>query len=184
MKILAFAGMPFSGKSVAVELVKQQKIAVVRMGDMVWEETKRQGRPLDDKNVGDVANTMRTKQGMDIWAQRTVNAIKAMKPTNMMVIDGIRNREEIAYFKKTLGSDFIVIAIDATDEIRHQRGLARGRADDSKNLKDIQKRDERETRWGLREVIKSADMVIENNNGLEEFQTQIKNVFQKILGKR
>jgi len=72
MKIIAFTGMPASGKSEAVQLAKDKGIPVIRMGDMVWEETKRQGKPLDDKNVGDVAHSMREKNGMDIWAKRTV----------------------------------------------------------------------------------------------------------------
>jgi dephospho-CoA kinase len=77
-----------------------------------------------------------------------------------------------------------VIAVDATDEIRQKRGLSRGRADDSGNLKSIQERDERETRWGLRKVITSADIIIKNNNGLDEFQAEIKDVLKKILRKR
>ena len=46
MKIIAFAGMPFSGKSEAVRIAKDYKIPVIRMGDMIWEETKKQGAGL------------------------------------------------------------------------------------------------------------------------------------------
>ncbi|MEM0467379.1 MAG: AAA family ATPase [Candidatus Thermoplasmatota archaeon] len=184
MKIIAFAGMPFSGKSVAVDFARQQNIPVVRMGDLVWEETRRQGRPLDDRNVGDVANSMRKKYGMDIWAQKTVECMKTLPSSNIYVIDGIRNKEEIIYFKKHLGSDFLLIAIIASDEIRHQRGLMRGRRDDSGTLKAMLERDKREIGWGLPEVLRSADIRIENNSSLEEFQEQIKKFFQSILEKR
>ena len=103
MKILAFTGMPCSGKSVAVQIAKQHHIPVIRMGDAVWEETKKQGLPLNDTHVGAIANDMRSKFGKDIWAKKTVEKITAMKKTDSLVIDGIRNSEEIDYFKKHLG---------------------------------------------------------------------------------
>jgi dephospho-CoA kinase len=118
MKIIAFTGMPASGKSEAVQLAKDKGIPVIRMGDMVWEETKRQGKPLDDKNVGEIAHSMREKHGMNIWAKRTVEKIHSLKKSPLLVIDGVRNMEEIEYFKKELGMDFLVIAIDAPDELR------------------------------------------------------------------
>jgi len=180
MKIIAFTGMPASGKSEAVQLAKDKGIPVVRMGDLVWEETKRQGKKLDDKNVGDVANTMRKKHGMDIWARRTVEKIHVLKKTPMAVIDGVRNMEEIDYFKQTLGPDFLVVAIDAPDEVRRKRAVARGRTDDSKDLKDLEERDKREIRWGLQKVIADADIVIPNSGSLDEFKKRVATVLQRL----
>ena len=51
MKIIAFAGMPCSGKSEAVQIAKEMNIIVIRMGDMVWEEVKKRGLTLDEKVV-------------------------------------------------------------------------------------------------------------------------------------
>jgi dephospho-CoA kinase len=180
MKIIAFTGMPASGKSEAVQLAKDKGIPVIRMGDMVWEETKRQGKPLDDKNVGDVAHSMREKNGMDIWAKRTVEKIHSLKKSPLLVIDGVRNMEEIEYFKKELGRDFLVIAIDAPDELRRKRAISRGRTDDSQNLKDLEERDKREIRWGLQKVIANADIGIPNNGSLEDFKKQVLIVFKKL----
>jgi dephospho-CoA kinase len=180
MKIIAFTGMPASGKSEAVQLVKDKGIPVIRMGDMVWEETKRQGKPLDDKNVGDVAHSMREKNGMDIWAKRTVEKIRSLKKSPLLVIDGVRNMEEIEYFKIELGMDFLVIAIDAPEELRRKRAISRGRTDDSKNPNDLEERDKREIRWGLQKVIANADIVIPNNGSLEDFKKQVLTVFKKL----
>ena len=173
MKIIAFTGMPASGKSEAVQLAKDKGIPVIRMGNLVWEETKRQGKQLNDKDVGSVATSMRKEQGMDIWARRTVEKIQSLKTSSLLVIDGVRNREEIEYFKKQLGSDFLIVAIDAPDELRRKRAIARGRTDDSKNLKDLEERDQREIRWGLQKVIAEADIVIPNKSTLKEFKKQV-----------
>jgi dephospho-CoA kinase len=180
MKIIAFTGMPASGKSEAVQLTRDKGIPVVRMGDLVWEETQRQGRLLDDKNVGDVASTMRKSHGMDIWARRTVEKIRSLRKTSLLVIDGVRNMEEIDYFKKELGRDFLVVAIHASDELRRKRAVSRGRTDDSKNLKDLEERDKREIRWGLQKVIADADIVILNNGTLNDLKKQVTTLFKKL----
>jgi dephospho-CoA kinase len=180
MKIIAFTGMPASGKSEAVQLAKDKGIPVVRMGDLVWEETKRQGKPLNDKNVGSVASNMRKEQGMDVWAKRTVEKIHSLKKSPHLVIDGVRNMEEIEYFKKELGLDFFVVAINAPDELRRKRAIARGRTDDSTDLKDLQERDKREIRWGLQKVIADADIIIQNNGSLEQLKKQVLSVLNDL----
>jgi len=180
MKVIAFTGMPASGKSEAVQLVKAKGIPVVRMGDLVWEETKRQGKPLDDKNVGSVASSMREKYGMDIRAKRTVEKINSLENPPLIVIDGVRTMEEIDFFKQELGMEVLVVAIDASDKVRRQRALARGRTDDSKDLKDLEERDKREIRWGLQKVIADADIVIPNNGDLKTFQKLVSTVLKKL----
>jgi len=178
MKIVAFAGMPFSGKSEAVQIARNRGILVIRMGDLVWEETKRQGKKLDDKNVGEVANNMRIKFGKDIWAKRTIDRLRSSDLKDIIVIDGIRNNEEIEVFKKELGNDFILVAITASDEVRMKRAMNRGREDDSKNLSDIKERDKRELGWGLGSVIASAEIVISNDGALKEFRNKVKKILE------
>ena len=179
MKILAFAGMPFSGKSEAVKIAKELKIPVVRMGDMVWEETKKQGLEINDSNVGKIANNMRKEHGMDIWAKRTLEHIRKLEKTELLVIDGVRNIQEIKTFEKELGNNFVLVAIDVSDEIRHKRAMSRGREDDSKDLQLIKERDKREKSWGLDKLIKSADIIIKNEGSLENLQKNIKDIFGK-----
>jgi len=180
MKIIAFTGMPASGKSEAVQLAKDKGIPIVRMGDLVWEETKRQGKPLDDKNVGEIANNMREKHGADIWAKKTVEKIHSLNKSSLLVIDGVRSMEEIEYFKKELGMNFLIIAINAPNKLRRKRATARGRTDDSKDLKDLEERDKREIRWGLQKVIADADIVILNSGSLDHFKKQVLTVFNKL----
>ena len=180
MKILAFTGMPCSGKTEAVQIAKDMKISVIRMGDAVWEETKNQGLELNDKNVGTVANKMRETHGKDIWARRIVEKIKTFDDRSILVIDGIRNTEEIDVFKKRLGKDFVVIAIEASTETRRNRALGRSRQDDSKDIKDLEERDKRELGWGLDVVIASADIIISNEGNIDEFKKEIKKLLSEI----
>jgi dephospho-CoA kinase len=181
MKIIAFTGMPCSGKSEAVQIAKKMGINVFRMGDMVWEEVKNRGLPLDDEHVGSIADQMRKKFGRDIWAKRTLEKISSLDKLDYIIIDGIRNIEEIETFKKNLGKDFLVVAIVASDDTRQKRFLKRGREDDSKDIKDIKERDKRELSWGLGDVIASADIIISNEKSLDNLRKEIKKIIDKNL---
>ncbi|MEM0493139.1 MAG: AAA family ATPase [Candidatus Thermoplasmatota archaeon] len=183
MKIIAFTGMPGSGKSEAVAVARSMGIPVVRMGDAVWEETRIRGLELNDKNVGKVAQEMRESHGKDIWAQRTIAKIRAHPPSDCIIIDGVRSIEEVDTFKTALGSDFILIAINTSDETRMKRVLKRRRADDNINAKDIKERDERELGWGLGKVLSVADIIVDNENDLSEFQDRIRRMLQGFIKK-
>jgi dephospho-CoA kinase len=180
MKIIAFTGMPFSGKSEAVKIAKEQHIPVIRMGDMIWEETKRQGLEINDLNVGKTANDMRKTHGMNIWAKRTYEKVREIKDADVIVIDGVRNIEEVEFFKENLGKDFVLVAVKVSDDLRHKRALSRGREDDSMDLGLIKERDKREIGWGLAKVIDSADITILNESSIKDFCEKIKEVFEDL----
>ena len=134
MEIIAFAGMPFSGKTEAVKIAKEMEIPVIRMGDIVWQEVKNRNLKINDKNVGFIANEMRKKHGKNIWAKKTIDKIKDIKNTKYLVIDGIRNLEEVETFKKELKGDFILIGVEVSDKTRYKRAMKRNREDDSVDL--------------------------------------------------
>lgn len=181
MKVIAFSGMPFSGKSEAVKIAKDLKIPVVRMGDLVWEEVQRRELRINDENVGFVANEMREKNGADIWARKTVEKVESFDQCSLVIIDGVRNADEMKTFQDELGQDFVLIAVDVKDDIRHERALLRNRADDSNDLDKIKKRDMREKSWGIENVMNKADVTISNNNDLIEFQKKVRKLLLKLI---
>lgn len=180
MKIIAFTGMPCSGKTEAVQIAKEMGIPVTRMGDAVWEEVENRGLELNNENVGTVAGQMRERHGKDIWAQRVLEKIKSIEKIESIVIDGIRNVEEIDTFKKELGKDFVIIAITASDKTRHKRILNRGRQDDSTNIQDLEERDRRELQWGLGTAIASADIMVSNERSIDEFRDEIRKILDAV----
>jgi len=183
MKIIAFTGMPFSGKTEAINVVKKMNIPIIRMGDIVWEEVESKGLELNENNVGYVANEMRKKKGKEIWAKKTIKKIKSKNLIDTIIIDGVRSLEEVKYFKKILGDNFILISIDASDRLRYKRALMRNRKDDSKSIKSIIERDQREINWGLKSLIKSADISILNDSSKIELHKKIKKIIEKFTKK-
>ena len=173
MAVIAFTGLPGCGKSEAVQVAEKQGIKVVRMGDKVREMTHLKGLELSDKNLGMIADEMRRKQGMDIWAKKCLSDIK----NDLVVIDGIRNIEEVELFRKHL-KNFILVAVHASPHMRHERLIRRGRSDDSFIVEKLKKRDQRELRWGLGNVVAMADIIVTNEGTLEAFREKIKKIIE------
>ncbi len=173
MKVIAFTGLPGSGKSEAVNVAKEMGIKVVRMGDEIRKEARKMGLELNDKNLGKIADEMRREHGMDIWARRCLPEIK----NDMVIIDGIRNIEEVELFRQHI-KNFILIAIHASPNTRYERMMKRGREDDSLSEEDLKERDERELRWGIGNVVAMADIVVVNEGSLDEFKEKIKKILE------
>ena len=179
MKLIAFVGMPASGKSEAAAIAKKLGIPVVNMGDVVREETAKRGLPPTDENIGGTGTSLRREKGMDIIAKRCVPKIHLIK-TPVIVVDGTRNINEIEYFKKEFGNDFMLIAIHTPFEMRFERVRKRARSDDMNCTEELKRRDEREKGWGLDKAIEKADITIDNTETIEKFQKQIELLLGKI----
>ncbi|MCZ7393104.1 MAG: dephospho-CoA kinase [Candidatus Methanoperedens sp.] len=178
MKLIAFVGMPASGKSEAAAIARSLNIPVINMGDVVREETAKRGLPPTDENIGGTGTALRREEGLDAVAKRCVPRI----PLNsrVAVVDGIRNIEEVNYFKKTFGDDFKLIAIHTPFELRFERVKRRSRSDDMSSMEELKRRDEREKGWGLYSAIETADVTIENTGTIEKFRKQMEQLLRDL----
>ena len=175
-KAIAFTGMPGAGKSEAVRVAEELDIKIIRMGDEVREEAARRGMEPTDENLGGIADSMRKLHGKDIWAKKCLDKIGKEK---IVVIDGIRNIEEVERFKKEI-DEFILIAIHASPSTRYERIRNRGRSDDAEDIEKMKERERRELSWGLGEVIAMADIVVINEGKLQEFRKRIKELLLSV----
>ncbi|MHA1672960.1 MAG: AAA family ATPase [Promethearchaeota archaeon] len=177
--ILGIVGMPGAGKSLAISIAKQYAPVVV-MGDVIREETLRQKLDINSHNLGKIAQSLRELNGPDIIANRCIQKIqKSLAPT--VLVDGIRSMHEISVFQTHF--TVIIIAIVVPDEIRIQRLLDRKRADDSADMADILARDSREIRFGLKQVIETAQYSIDNSGSQKELEEQSQQLFSQLIKK-
>ncbi len=181
MKVIAFVGYPLSGKSTAAQVAREIGIPVIVMGDIVREEAARRGLELTDENLGRIASELREKEGMDAIARRCIPKIREeAKKSGVVVVDGIRGIAEIERFKKAFGDDFILIAIESPLEVRFERARVRKRSDDVEKLEDLEERDRREEKWGMREAMEIADFTVENTGDYEDFVDKIRQILLKL----
>jgi len=181
MKIIAFVGLPLSGKSTAAKVAEELGIPVVVMGDIVREEVRRRGLELTDENAGKIATELREKEGMDAIAKRCIPIIREKaKEKGIVVVDGIRGIAEVERFKKEFGDDFILINIESPIELRFERALKRKRDDDIKTIEELKKRDERELSWNMGEAMKVANFTIENTSDIQTFVDKIRDLLNQL----
>ena len=171
-KILAFVGMPASGKSEASSVLKNHGITVINMGDVIREEVVRRGLESTDANTGGVGTDLRENEGKDAVAIRCIPKIRDAAD-DFIAIDGVRSVAEVDCFKQEFGDDFTLVSIDSPLEIRFERVIARKRSDDMKDISGLKVRDDRELGWGMGEAMEIADVVITNNDTLEDFRKKI-----------
>ncbi len=182
MRVVAFTGMPGAGKTEAVAVAKARGFPVIRMGEFVWDETKRRGPELVDANVGRVATEMRSTNGPDYWARVTCDhVLRAFASQPLVVVDGVRNYEEVETFRKRLGERFELVAIDATRDVRVERLIRRRRTDDPDAKDEILGRDERELGWGIATSIQKADHRVVNEGDLVVFRRSVSELFDRLV---
>lgn len=177
--IIAFVGLPLSGKSTAARVAENIDFPVVVMGDIIRDEVVRQGLELNDSNAGKVATELREKEGMDAIARRCVPLIRA-REESVIIIDGIRSDSEVEHFKQEFGQNFILINIQAERDERFDRSVKRERGDDIATIEELKSRDERELSWSMEKAIQRADLTIENNSTLNKFNEKIEEVLKKV----
>lgn len=183
MKIIAFVGMPASGKSEAARIAAEMGIPVINMGDVIRKEVLRLGLEPNDSNTGMVATQLRKCEGMDAVAIRCISQIKDTG-SDLVVVDGVRGIAEVECFRQELGEGFVLISIYAPIEIRFSRVQKRGRSDDMNTIEGLSNRDERELGWGMGEAIEASNIEIENNSTLETFKRNVIEVLSNYFRKK
>ncbi|MFP3909726.1 MAG: AAA family ATPase [Archaeoglobaceae archaeon] len=177
--IIAFVGLPLSGKSTAARVAQNLGFPVVVMGDIIRDEVLHRGLELTDHNAGKIATELREKEGMDAIARRCVPLIKARRES-VIVIDGIRSDSEVEHFKQEFGQNFILINIQAERDERFDRSVRRERGDDIVTIEELKSRDQRELSWSMQKAIERSDLTIENNSTLDKFNEKVEEVLKRV----
>ena len=171
--VIAVSGLPAAGKGEFAAILASQGIPVRSMGDMVRAEVKSLGVAEAPHIFGEVAAQMRAEYGEDVLAQRLTSAVDELLLENPIVlIEGLRGTAERKVFEKHWAKDFVVVAVTASKELRFQRVVSRARSEDG-DLSDLERRDARETGWGLDVIIAEADQTFANESELEELETSV-----------
>lgn len=121
MKVIAFAGMPGAGKSVASGVARGLGITVLRLGDLTDEELKKQGLGRNEANERRVREGLRKEHGMDVYAKRVTEKADKHANERVVVLDGVRSYDEYKFLKGKYEDSFVLASILAAPKTRHQR---------------------------------------------------------------
>lgn len=178
-RIIAITGMPGSGKSTATDILKKEGFKFAGMGDAVRKEMLEKGIGINNVSLRRYA----LKIGK-ISKYYVLNLVKKdidniFKEKDVVILDGVRRLAEIEKLKKD-GYNTISIGIIADKQLRYERMLKRGNSSDMKNFEEFEWREEQELKFGIAEVISTADYYLINNSGLDEFTSNLHALFDKI----
>jgi dephospho-CoA kinase len=175
--LIGIVGLPASGKSTAIEAVKDLGTIII-MGDVIREETKKRSLEPTPINIGKIAKKLREEFGKGIIAQRCLEKIQDLDD-KVILIDGIRSEEEVELFRDHY--TLYIIAIICSNSERFDRIRSRGRSDDTIDMDQIKERDMRELEFGIGNVIEHANYTIPNTANIESLIKRVRNLVRGLL---
>jgi len=120
--ILAIVGMTGAGKSELSGHLASLGFPTIRFGQVVVDEIARRGWELNPKNERTVREEIRSTDGMDVCARRSLPAIrKAMAESPLVVIDGLYSWGEYKTLRTVLGEDLILLLVYTSRRTRYHR---------------------------------------------------------------
>src|SRR5918994_2921907 len=178
--IVCLTGMPGAGKSSIASFLKEKGFEVVTMGDVVREETERQGLEPTDINLGKMMLKLRQDLGPGAVGYIVLQKLARDGSSSNVVIDGIRSIAEVEVLKKV--GHVKLLAIHASQDTRFKHLKERARADAPSSGNEFAGRDKRELSVGVSEAIALANEMISNNDlTLEQLKLCAYNVVKEWL---
>jgi dephospho-CoA kinase len=176
--VVGLAGMPGAGKSLVVKTAQQEGYAVVIMGDVIREETRKRGLELNPKNMGEVMLELRKAGGNTIIAEKCIPKIKKTR-NKKVIVDGLRSLYEVDAFK-ALFPKFTLLAVHASPETRFKRLYRRRRSDDPDGWELFRERDMRELSVGLGNTIAMAEHLIINEKNRGYAEAKVREILRRV----
>lgn len=180
--IIGVVGPIASGKSMLSDTLVKRGFVKLSFSAEVREDAAQRGLPIKRKELQDLGNEMRLKEGRDYWAKKVIERIK---PGNNYVIEGIRNPAEVDALRKL--ENFVLIAVSAPIEKRFQWIMMRGKDSDPASLDGVKEIDARDRGEGEEmhgqqsaKCAEMADFYLTNDKEKEHFEKKVDKFLKKL----
>ena len=180
MIIIGIAGHPSSGKDTAAEYIASKGFTHISCGDILREEMRQRGLPMDRPSIRAFAIKERQKRGafypVDIVCQRI---------NSNTVVTGFRNLAEVDFIKDRFKEHFKLLALQAPLHARYERTLTRDRTGDNISFEEFKIQEEAEKNNNpesheVDNVLASAHYIIENSGIRPELYRKLDVVLERM----
>ncbi len=171
--ILGFTGLIASGKGTAAKyLVEKHSAVSFRFSTILRDLLDRLYMPQSRDNMVNISKVLREEFGQDLLSKVMIKDIE-QADANIVVIDGMRRPADIQDLKDLPGLKVVAIEVDA--KTRHARLNKRSENpdDQTKTWEQFLKDHEKETEITIPDLMKQADVTVDNNGSLEDFYKQL-----------
>jgi dephospho-CoA kinase len=123
VKILAFVGLPGSGKSTAVDYVCKKGYPKVYFGGIMYDEMKKEGIEITPESQQKFREEWREREGKDVIVRRAIEQVRGLIAAGQrhILLDGVYSWTEYKILKREFPGEMTVVAIVAPKHIRHHR---------------------------------------------------------------
>jgi len=184
-QVIGVVGPIASGKGVLIKILQEKGYIVLSLSDVVRERTKEWGLEMTRENLQNVGDKLRKNFGSAFLAE-SIAPYLHRKPNEKFVVDGIRNPAEVKFLKKEFNAYIIGITASATK--RFELMQKRGKDYDPKTWEEFSKAEERDRGIGqalfgqqVEACLKLADVILDNNGTLEDFENNVPYFLEKNL---
>lgn len=151
--------------------------------DVLRQEMKKEGIPLERYNIIAFANDLRREHGLGVISQRILGR---MEDGRHYVIGNIRNPGEVEVLRNS-GEEFVLVHIDAPLETRFERAKQRNREQDPRTLEEFRTLDAIDRGIGQEShgqqheaVFELADRKIVNDDSFESLREKAELLVQEL----
>lgn len=181
IKIVAFVGLPGSGKSTAVQYISEKQIPKVYFGSIVLEAVSDAGLDINPKNEQYIREKLRADEGDDVIINRIIEQIQNLINAGQkrIIADGLLTWEEYKILKKAFPRELTVIAVVAPKRTRHRRLIER-------QLRPMTEQEAIKNDWSVIESLQRggpiamADSYIINDGSIEELYSEVESTLEQI----
>lgn len=177
LRIIGITGPFGSGKTTASLFFRKKGYKIISLSSFLEEEALKRNLKLTRKNLQDLGNELREKNGPGILMEK---ALEGMKYN--VVIDGIRNMAEVERLKKEEGAILLAVVADRKIRFNRLKKLKRREKLTENIFEQLDLRDlgvhEKITGLQTAFCISLADAYIDSNNSMEEFEKDLEQFLQ------
>lgn len=139
--------------------------------------------PLTRDNFIKLALVLKEGFGSSVVIDSLIQDIESKSQSNLVIADGIRMHDDVRPFQAKYGANFQLIYVTANMKLRYERTKLRKEKDgeDKMTWQGFIAEEARLTEVAIHEVGLQADYTINNDDGPQELEAQIKEVMTKIL---
>lgn len=204
LRFIGVTGLPGAGKGAFIDLLQprlaEQGIEVRRysLSDVLREEARSRGLEVERPVLRRIANELRREEGSGVLSlmvvrqvRRELTKISAGTPL-VVIVDAIRNPEEVSALRQALGEKFVLVAVEAPLELLVERIAARARYDEPDEFvgrKEAARqmilgesgKDEPAHGHNIARCVAMADWQVDNSQSIDELAAQIDQLLEEIL---
>ncbi len=183
--VLGLTGSLAAGKGVVSDFFKDKGFTYYSLSNELRELAKSFDIEITRENLQNLGNKYRDERGNSFLAELVAEKIR--KNNFNSIVDGIRNPGEVEYLRLNL-YNFILISVDAPNDIRFERMIQRNRESDPKIWEDFIKVDNRdkgigesESGQGVGKCMSMADFNLMNDSSLENASYRVQELYDLIF---